>query len=136
MPNGENLTDRELDELRETIRSLRDYQAEYHNHKENMAWAATAIYAAGIFAIIGFIYKEYSNLKPLVFIFNIGIPINILLIFLLAFSFLLVFIFIDAQLCARQRASDIVGACISLEFELLRRRSFYKNDLMRAKKQK
>lgn len=111
MPNEDNHINEELNNLRETIRSLRDYQAEYHNHKENMAWAATGAFAAGIFAIIGFIYKP----SP---------PLNcwgkIALFIILVISFLLVLIFIDAQLCARQRASKVVGACISLEFKLIR----------------
>jgi hypothetical protein len=84
-------------------------QGNYHNHKENMAWVATALYVPSIIALGYFIESKIHDE-------NIALSCwQFLLIFLiLAIFAVLVFIFVYRQFKLRSKAADYFDAFIEL----------------------
>jgi hypothetical protein len=96
--------------IREYIATMRQHFATYHNHKEQMAYVATALYLTGASALFfqkpppGMHTLSYQCLiLPLVMVFSGA-----------------AFTFVKWQLNLRTIATDIVAAC-----DLLRLRWFY-----------
>ena len=82
----------------ELLINHRDFYGQYHQHKEQMAYAASALYLAGVAALLYADPNSLSNLKALKVLFSV-------LIFIAAF------VFVGWQLLQRQLAADVVEAC-------------------------
>ncbi|MGD0625117.1 MAG: hypothetical protein ABSB32_10405 [Thermodesulfobacteriota bacterium] len=95
---GKDLPDDKVKEvLRTMLLSERDYNARYHDHKEKMGWAATALYLGGLIAL----YKGNVECK------------NGLFLLVLSTSILL-FFFICKLFSDREISANIVAACTTL----------------------
>jgi len=92
--------------IEKIILSYRDYYGTYHNHKETMAWSATALYLVSIISITSFVSKNSFELN-----------ISVLLILLILSIFMISILFISEQLKAKSIAADMVAAISVLIFK-------------------
>ena len=100
---------KEYDEARylEWIIHERECQGTYHNHKETMAWAATAFYIPGIIAL-GYNASLIGKLCQYLPLYT---PFIVLCI--------LVLIFVGIQFCNRWKAAETVAGLIRVAAQLL-----------------
>ena len=92
--------------IEKIILSYRDYYGTYHNHKETMAWSATALYLVSIISITSFVSKNSFEWNT-----------SILLISLILSIFMISILFISEQLKAKSIAADMVAAISVLLFK-------------------
>ena len=94
--------------IRDYITVTRQHFATYHNHKENMAFVATALYLTGVSALALQKEAKWSTIFP----FWITVLIA-------TFFSALAFVFVLWQLSMRSLSADIVAACDSLRIQWL-----------------
>lgn len=94
-------------QLHQFIRDTQGQLESYHAHKERMAWQAVALFQLTAIAIGGFGFdKSFST------------STDIFLSILLVIAYLLALGFVRMQLNAKNSASDMIGGCIRLLFNL------------------
>jgi len=111
MPSGKQSPEN-LRALHDYLLQTRDNMADYHAHKENMAWVATTIFLGGMLALMNVAIKDGHLLVPTP-LFRCGL---ILLILLTA---VLTLIFVKKQFGDRYTAALIIGACGDVLGELI-----------------
>lgn len=82
----------------EILMAHRELYAAYHNHKEQIAYAASVLYLAGAAVLMFMDLKSFAPERSLKFIFA-------------AVVFVAAFVFVAWQLRQRQLAADVVEAC-------------------------
>ena len=97
------------DRIRKYIDTMRQHYATYHNHKEQMAYVATALYLSGASAL--FFQKPPQNMDKLSY--------QCLIIPLVVFASLAAIKFVKWQLNLRAIATDIIAACDLLRLRWL-----------------
>ncbi len=101
--SGQPLSREARESLRAFLEDLRDHFEHYHERKENMAWAATTIYIAGITALASLVYNN-TNV-------NLDIHSRLTLVALVLGTWWFALKFIRTQFADREIAAYITASC-------------------------